>query len=69
MTYVFDGKNVLLALINENKTPEQYKAQFKLSANFMDKMIAFTSTNDGNADLIDIALKENFYILPYFYGN
>jgi aminopeptidase N len=62
VTYVFDGKNVLLALINENKTPEQYKAQFKLSANFMDKMIAFTSTNDGNADLIDIALKENFYI-------
>ncbi len=61
-TYVFDGKNVLLALINENKTKEEYKAQFRLSPNFMDKMVAFTSTNDGNADLIDIALKEKFYV-------
>ncbi|MBK8346821.1 MAG: hypothetical protein IPL08_04080 [Saprospiraceae bacterium] len=62
VTYVFDGKNVLLALINENKTPEQYKAQFKHSSRFMDKMIAFTSTNDGNADLIQQALEEKFYL-------
>jgi len=61
-TYVFDGRNVLLALINENKTTDQYKAQFRLSRNFMDKMIAFTSTNDGNADLVDIALKDNFHL-------
>ena len=62
-TYVFDGKNVLLAMINENKTPEQYKAQFRLSNRFMDKVIAFTSTNDGNADLIDKALKDPFYLI------
>jgi len=62
-TYVFDGKNVLLAMINENKTPEQYKAQFRLSNRFMDKVIAFTSTNDGNADLIDKAIKDPFYLI------
>ncbi len=62
-TYVFDGRNVLLAMINENKTTDQYKAQFRLSPNYMDKMVAFTSTNDGNADLIDIALKEKHYTL------
>lgn len=62
-TYVFDGKNVLLAMINENKTPEQYKAQFRLSNRFMDKVIAFTSTNDGNADLVDKALKDPFYLI------
>ncbi|MBK9736070.1 MAG: hypothetical protein IPO92_14370 [Saprospiraceae bacterium] len=62
-TYVFDGKNVLLALINENKTKEQYKAQFRLSPNFMDKMVAFTSTNDGNVDLIEKALNDKFYLI------
>ncbi|MBL0027221.1 MAG: M1 family metallopeptidase [Saprospiraceae bacterium] len=60
-TYVFDGKNVLFAMINENKTTEQYKAQFKLSSNFMDKTIAFSNTNDGNIDLIDLALNEGHY--------
>ncbi len=62
-TYVFDGKNVLLAMINEHKTTEQYKAQFRLSKRFMDKVTAFTSTNDGNADLIDKALKDPFYLI------
>lgn len=62
VTYVFDGHNVLLAMINENKTPEQYKSQFLLSSNFMDKMIGFTSTNDGNVDLIASAIKEKFYL-------
>ncbi|MBC7884132.1 MAG: alanyl aminopeptidase [Saprospiraceae bacterium] len=62
-TYVFDGKNILLALINENKTTEQYKAQFRLSPNFMDKMIAFTSTNDGNEDLIEKAMSDPFYLI------
>lgn len=62
VTYVFDGRNVLLAMINENKTPEQYKAQFLLSPNFMDKMIGFTSTNDGNADLITPAMNDKFYL-------
>jgi hypothetical protein len=63
VSYVFDGKNVLLALINENKTVEQYKAQFKYSKNFMDKMIAFTSADDQVGDLVDIALKDKFYLI------
>lgn len=62
-TYVFDGSNVLLAMINENKTTDQYKAQFKLSANLKDKITAFTSTGDGNPDLINIALRDQFYII------
>lgn len=62
LTYVFDGRNVLLAMINENKTSEQYKSQFLLSSNFMDKMIGFTSTNDGNFDLIDPAINDKFYL-------
>ena len=61
VTYVLDGKNVLLGLINENKTPAEYKAQFLYSQNFMDKMIALSSTNDGNFDLIKPLLKEKFY--------
>jgi aminopeptidase N len=62
-TYVLDGRNTLLALINENKTTEQYQAQFKLSSNLMDKMVAFSNTNDGNATLIEPALKEKFYAI------
>lgn len=62
VTYVLDGKNILLALINENKTTEQYKAQFKYSNNFLDKIIAYSSTNDGNQDLIVQALNDKFYL-------
>lgn len=62
VTYVLDGKNTLLALINENKTIDQYKAQFKYSHNFLDKIIAFSSTHDGNQDLIPQALNDEFYL-------
>jgi aminopeptidase N len=62
VTYVFDGRNVLLAMVNENKTAEQYRKQFLLSPNFMDKMIGFTSTNDGNESLISPAMKDKFYL-------
>lgn len=62
-TYVFDGKNVLLAMINENKTNDQYKAQYKYSPNFMDKMTAFSSTSDGNYDLIPQGLNEKHHTL------
>lgn len=62
-TYVFDGKNVLLAMINENKTNDQYKAQFRLSSNYMDKMVAFTSSSDGNYDLLTQGMNEKHHTL------
>jgi aminopeptidase N len=62
-TYVFDGRNVLLAMISENKTNEQYKAQYKFSPNYMDKMVAFSSASDGNYDLIDQGLNEKHHTL------
>ncbi|MBK9567613.1 MAG: M1 family metallopeptidase [Saprospiraceae bacterium] len=62
-TYVFDGKNVLLAMINENKTNEQYKAQFRFSPNYMDKMVAFSNTSDGNYDLLVQGMNEKHHTL------
>lgn len=63
VSYILDGRNDILALINENKTPEQYKAQFRLSPNVADKITAFTSTGESNADLIDLALADKFYAI------
>ncbi|MFZ1751920.1 MAG: M1 family metallopeptidase, partial [Saprospiraceae bacterium] len=60
-TYVLDGKNVLLAMINENKTAEEYKAQFNFSDHLMDKITAFTSTGESNDDLLDKAFQDKFY--------
>jgi len=61
--YVFDGDNVLLAQINENKTEEQYKAQFKYSPLFMDKMIALSNISDAKNETIDLALEDDFYFI------
>lgn len=63
VSYVFDGKNVLLALINENKTFDQYKAQFMHSPNFMDKIVGFTSTGEVDDFMINKALKDDFYMI------
>lgn len=62
-TYVFDGRNVLLALINENKSNEAYKAQFMLSPQLADKISAFSNTNDRSQTLIDKGLKDPFFVI------
>lgn len=62
-TYVFDGDNVLLAMVEEQKTADQYRAQFRYSPNLFDKIVAFTNLEDQNLDLIDLALNDDFWYI------
>lgn len=63
VTYVFDGKNVLLGLINENKTEDQYKAQFQYSPYFMDKVVAISNINNDTEKYINQALTHPYYFI------
>jgi len=60
-TIVFDGRNDILGLINENKSEEQYDAQYRLSPNFTDKIIALSNIED-KAHLMPKLLEEDFFI-------
>lgn len=60
VNYVFDGHNVLLAIITEHKTEEQYISQFHQSSNFIDKMESLKNV-DNIEKLIPTALIDSFY--------
>jgi aminopeptidase N len=60
-TIVFDGQNVLLAEIQEEKTPEQYMHQFRLSKRFLDKLEGFSYADTFTNNLISQALADSFY--------
>ena len=59
---VLDGKNIVLGLINENKTKAEYEAQFRYSPNFMDKMVALSNLDSVSREIIEKALAH-----PHFY--
>ena len=62
-----DGKNILLGTKKENKTQEQYIAQFLLSENFQDKYEAIRKIDDNNLNLISVqALKEDRFYFRKF---
>ncbi|MFZ1705514.1 MAG: M1 family metallopeptidase [Saprospiraceae bacterium] len=59
---VFDGKNDILGLINEDKTEEEYIAIYKSSKLFGDKVIALSNIIDKSAIMNDL-FNEAFYFL------
>lgn len=59
---VFDGKNSILGLIEEEKSQEEYIAQYRLSNNFSDKIIALSNITDKN-NILDSLLREPFFFL------
>ncbi len=62
-TYVLDGENILLALVNEEKTPEMYRYQFMLSPLLFDKIVGFTGTGEYDKEMIEKALNDKFYYI------
>ncbi len=62
-TYVLDGENVLLALINEDKSPEMYRHQFMLSPLLFDKILGFAGMDGYDNIVIDKALNDDFYYI------
>jgi len=61
--YVLDGENVLLALINEDKTSDMYRYQFMLSPLLFDKIIGFAGMIEYDKSVIDKALNDDFYYI------
>ena len=59
---VFDGKNSILGLIEEEKSQEEYISQYRLSKNFGDKIIALSNMTEKN-DILDSLLQEPFFFL------
>lgn len=62
VSYVFDGKNVLLANISEEKSEYQYKQQFLHSPNFIDKIDAIKNV-ESVIDLIPGMLDNASYFI------
>jgi len=59
---ILDGKNVLLGTKNENKSEEEYLAQFTLSDNFQDKLEAAQNLSEKNQLLVlSQAIKEDHH--------
>lgn len=61
--YVFDGENILLAVIEEEKTSEMYRFQFIHSPLLLDKIMGFTGIDDYDKEVIDRALNDDFYYM------
>jgi aminopeptidase N len=59
---IFDGKNDILGLINEEKSQEEYIAQYRTSPLFGDKVIALSNIVDKNDIMLEL-LSEKFYYL------
>lgn len=59
---VFDGKNSILGLIEEQKSQEEYVAQYRLSKNLGDKIIALSNLTDKKS-ILDSLLVEPFFFL------
>ncbi len=61
---VLDGRNTQLAIINEDKSPEEYLAQFKLSDQYADKYEAlrFLRNSQYFNEMIDQLLDEDYFL-------
>ncbi len=59
---VFDGKNILLGTKEENKTQEEYIAQYRFSKNFQDRFDAMQNLEEEYQEkILDQALQEEHH--------
>ena len=72
LAVVFDGKNVVPGVIDENKSDEEWFNTFKASPYFADKYKAYQMIDNENPlkeDLIELAFNDDYYYFKDLAGN